>query len=96
MYQVNCIDCNGSYIGKTKHTVLERLAQHKSCFTGTGFFCVADHAMKTSHNINWNDMKIITQDNLDFCLLYKETLAIKLIMPSLNTCLSSVSLELFN
>ena len=25
-YQVNCIDCNGSYIGKTKHTVLERIA----------------------------------------------------------------------
>ena len=76
MYQVNCIDCNGSYIGKTKHTVLKSIAQHKTCLRGTGFLWLADHAMTTDHNINWNDVKIITQDNFDFCLLYKETLAI--------------------
>ena len=39
VYQVNCIDSIGSYIGKTKYTVLDRIAQHKSCLKGTGF-CV--------------------------------------------------------
>ena len=37
VYKVNFIDCNGSYISKTKHTVLEHIAQHKSCFKDTGF-----------------------------------------------------------
>ena len=57
-----------------------------SCLKGTGFSCLADHAMKTGQNINWNDVKITTKDNLDFRFLHKETLAIKLLMPSLNTC----------
>ena len=33
MYQVNCIDCNDGWIGKTKHTVQECIAQHKSCLS---------------------------------------------------------------
>ena len=78
------------------NTLLECIDQHKSCLKGTGFSCLADHAMKTGHNINWNDMKIITQDNFDFRHLYKETLAIKLLMPLLNMCQSSISLELLN
>ena len=40
VYQVYCIECNGSYIGKTKQTLLERIAQHKSCLKGTGFSCL--------------------------------------------------------
>ena len=70
VYQVSCIDCNGSCIGETKYTVLERIAHHKSWFKGKGF---CDHAIKTGHKINWNDAKIITKDNFDFRLLYKET-----------------------
>ena len=38
VFQVNRVDCNGSYIGKTKYTVLEHIVQHKSCLEGTGFF----------------------------------------------------------
>ena len=51
VYKVDCFDCVGSYIGKTKHTLLERIAQNKSCLKGKGFPCLADHAMKTGHNI---------------------------------------------
>ena len=35
-----------SVIGKTKHTVLERMAQHKSCLNGKGFSYLAEHATK--------------------------------------------------
>ena len=94
VYQVNCIDCNGSYSGKTKHTVLERIAQHRPCLKGTGFSCLAYRVIKTGHNINWNDVKIITLDNFDFRLIYKKKLAIKLLVPLLNTCQSSVSIDL--
>ena len=38
----------------------------------TGFSCLADQAMKTGrhfHVINWNDVKIITKDNSDLCVI---------------------------
>ena len=78
------------------NTLMECIAQHKFCLRGTSFSYLADHAMKTGHNINWNDVKIIVQDNFDFRLLYKETSAFKLLMLSLNTCQFSVSLNLSN
>jgi hypothetical protein len=95
VYMIGCKQCKASYIGKTKRKLVTRLCEHRAALKGRGFSSLAEHCFSTSHNIDWDNVSIITTDLHDYRLIYKESFAIKKHKPSLNDNLSSVPLHVF-
>lgn len=64
VYQVKCQDCNAVYIGITKQKLKDRMAKHRSDIhlkkeqNTTG---LTIHAVKKSHNFNFDDVTILEQ-----------------------------------
>jgi hypothetical protein len=92
---VCCKECSAKYIGKTKRKLITRLSEHRTALKGKGFSYIANHSLETGHVIDWEDVSIIDYDNSDLRLLYKETLYIRDLKPSLNNYASSIMLNVF-
>ena len=66
-YQLNCQDCDKAYIGETKHTARSRAKEHvPSARNGhPEISAAAEHAISTSHRLDWNNPQILnTEQNL--------------------------------
>jgi hypothetical protein len=63
VYQYDCEDCNGAYIGQTARGVEARKEEHKNAFIGRGFSKIAEHCMNFNHKNNWNHRIIAVESN---------------------------------
>ena len=85
IYKFSCLDCDASYIGKTKRTLAEQKKEHfKALTVQTKFSSIATHTLKTNHSIDWDNIKILDTANNDFHLRLKEAFLIKEEKPLLN------------
>lgn len=66
VYQIGC-SCNQKYIGQTKQLLKNRVRQHqndvKNNSQSTG---LSNHVIETGHRINWDSVKVIDRETIDY------------------------------
>ena len=61
VYKIKCCDCQASYIGKTGRNLSTRLTEHKRATrNGDVNNHIAEHHLKTKHQIDWDSATCIT------------------------------------
>jgi hypothetical protein len=78
VYQYNCQNCKGSYIGQTSRGVEQRKTEHKNAFKGTGQSKIADHCLQRKHKNDWNHI-ILTNEANDTKRVIKESLLMDIV-----------------
>ena len=64
VYQLNCDNCNKVYIGETRKKVKERVNQHNAAVRNKyDLSLVYKHCNDNNHSINFNDPKVLIQNN---------------------------------
>ena len=65
VYSIPCGDCEEVYLGQTKRQFCTRLKEHQRAVSNfnSSKSTLAEHVCETSHNIAWEDSKIITTNN---------------------------------
>ena len=95
VYGLNCMDCTASYIGDTTRVLPARLQEHCDALSGARYSAVAEHAIQSSHNVDWNNVKILASDSKEINLFYSECSLIFKQKPSLNKMQTSVNTNIF-
>ena len=61
VYKIKCCDCQASYIGETGRNLSTRLTEHKlATSNGDVNNHIAEHHLKTKHQIDWDSATCIT------------------------------------
>ena len=61
VYKIKCCDCQASYIGETGRNLSRRLTEHKRATkNGDVNNHIAEHHLKTKHQIDWDSATCIT------------------------------------
>ena len=61
VYKITCCDCQASYIGETSTNLSTRLTEHKlATKNGDVKNHIAEHHLKTKHQIDWDSATCIT------------------------------------
>ena len=61
VYKIKCCDCQSSYIGETGRNLSRRLTEHKRATrNGDVNNHIAEHHLKTKHQIDWDSATCIT------------------------------------
>ena len=65
VYSIPCGDCEKVYLGQTKPQFCTRLKEHQRAVSNfnSSKSALAEHVCETSHNIAWEDSRIITTNN---------------------------------
>ena len=82
-----CWDCNEFYIyiDNTKRRLRDRKKDHFKALKGISqTSAIADHAVKTGHNIKWDHFQVLANGSSDLHCKIKETLLIRDLKPALN------------
>ena len=80
IYQINCKDCDGVYIGETARALGVRVEEHKKMTSSA----VHEHQRKTGHTMDWANTKILGREDTLIKRKVKEALAIRRAKPTLN------------
>ena len=80
IYKIPCDECDKVYIGETKRPVSERMKEHQRDvrLARTETSAVAEHAHKTGHSLNWNDVECLDQELFWHTRRVKEAIHIRL------------------
>ena len=79
------MDCNATYIGKTKRHLITRIDEHKKGKGGDkNISVVYKHQTENNHNIDFENVEILDVARSDYKLKLKEMLYIEKLKPSLN------------
>ena len=86
VYQIQCEECDASYIGHTSKNLKDRVKQHKSATDKgkTHDSAIAEHAWTSHHTIRWDDVKVLDQESVDKRRIIKESLHIRSKGPQMN------------
>ena len=86
VYQVDCKECDASYIGQTGRHLRERLKEHKSALEKgyTQNSGIAEHAYSAHHEISWDTVQVLDQESDNNRRLVRESLHIRTAQPSMN------------
>ena len=73
VYKIKCCDCQASYIGETGRNLSMRLTEHKRATrNGDVNNHIAEHHLKTKHQIDWDSATCIT-----YCTDYYQRLTLE-------------------
>ena len=91
VYQINCNNCNASYIGETERALGTRISEHKrdssrpiGVLEDKNVSAIAEHAIKSQHHIDWKDIKVLDHEELWFERGVLEAAHIRINRASLN------------
>ena len=68
VYSLNCMDYTASYIGVTTRVLPAKVQQHRDALRGARYSAVAENAVQTGNNIDWNNVKILASDSKEINL----------------------------
>lgn len=93
VYEINCENCNGSYIGQTKRFLKERIKSHT--YDKNEKTALKKHMQETGHTFNFKNTKILAREKNSTARLFLEAIHIKKGLEPLNSktdtqCLSVV------
>ena len=86
VYQIECKDCEASYVGQTGRHLRERVKEHtkaleKGNIMNSG---VAEHAFEAHHNIDLDNIRVLDVENNQSKRLVREALRIRSLDPAMN------------
>jgi len=64
VYQINCLDCDASYVDQTKRTLNTRMSEHKNHIrrNSTQHLVITDHRLKSKHEFDWDNVKVLDEE----------------------------------
>lgn len=78
VYRISCNDCEASYVGQTKRQLNTRLKEHKSDIKrSTSPSVISKYLMDCEHSFDWNNAKILDEEQVYNKRLISEMLHIK-------------------
>ena len=84
VYQLNCQDCDASYISESGRKLGKRLAEHKSS-AASSKSAVREHVVRSGgHNIDWTGVKVLERESKDYSRRVLEAIHINTKGPNLN------------
>ena len=95
VYRLDCVNCFAGYIEVTTRLLPARVQEHRDALKGVRSSAVADHSLRTGHDVDWSDVKILASDSNEQNLFYLESLLILKHRPTLNKMQTSVNINLF-
>ena len=86
VYQIECKDCEASYVGQTGRHLRERLKEHTKALEkgNTMNSGVAEHAFEKHHNIDLDNIRVLDTESNQSKRLVREALRIRSLGPSMN------------
>ena len=86
VYKIECRDCDATYVGQTGRNLSQRVKEHhtatvKGQTVNSG---IAQHAWELHHEIDWDNVTILTQEHSDRHRQVREALFIQELAPSMN------------
>lgn len=75
VYQIECGECDMSYVGETKRRLRDRKREHVASVTygKVKFSALASHHVDTNHVPNWESVKILDRDSNWLARRFKES-----------------------
>jgi len=83
VYQLNCNDCDATYVGETIRSFGTRLKEHKKT-SGRAMTAVGDHCSVYCHSIDVEASKILASEDYETSRKVMEALYIKELRPRMN------------
>ena len=79
VYQVNCKDCNHSYVGQSKRKLRTRLKEHMKDLNkpANSLSVISCHRLDNDHDIEWENSKILNSECSYYKRLVSEMIHIK-------------------
>jgi len=64
VYQINCSDCEASYVGQTKRTLSTRVGEHRNHIrrNSTQFSVITEHRLRSQHEFDWDNVRVLNQE----------------------------------
>jgi len=86
IYQINCRDCNASYVGQTKRQLKTKVKEHRNNIKldSKNHTVISEHIITKNHSFDWDKVKILDHETNYFKRLVSEMIHIKEQKNSLN------------
>ncbi len=85
VYQIQCNDCEETYIGHSGRPLNTRVQEHRTAVRKSSVSSgVAEHTIKTGHDIDWESVEIIDRDPLTLLRRIREAIAIRVHQTGMN------------
>ena len=85
VYQINCKDCDHSYVGQIKRKLKTRLKEHINDLKKVNSYSViSNHRSDTNHVMDWDNAKILDSERSYYKRLVAEMIHIKMQKNGLN------------
>jgi len=64
VYQINCLDCDASYVSQIKQTLNTRVSEHRNHTRRNSIqnSVITDHRSKFRHKFDWDNVKILDEE----------------------------------
>jgi len=95
VYQINCTDCDASYVGQTKRTLNTRVNEHRNHIrrNSTQLSVITDHRLQFKHEFDWDNVRVVDQEPNYHKRLISEMIFIKKQKHGLNAQTDTVLLD---
>jgi len=86
VYQINCMDCDATYVGQTKRTLYTRVSEHRSHLKRNPAqnSVITDHRVNFKHDFDWDKVKVLDKETNYNKRLISEMIFIKKQIHGLN------------
>ncbi|KYN19367.1 hypothetical protein ALC57_08283 [Trachymyrmex cornetzi] len=86
IYKIKCSDCDASYVGQTKRTLMTRIKEHKNDIRklNGNLSVVSEHRLNLKHEFDWEGVDIMDSERWLYRRRVAEMFYIKLQKNSLN------------
>lgn len=79
VYKISCAQCEATYVGQTKRQLATRIKEHKydinkKCGSPS---VITEHRLKHNHDFDWDNIKILDEENSYYKRTVSEMLYIK-------------------
>jgi len=95
VYQINCLDCEASYVGQTKRCFKVRLSEHRNHIkrNTTHNSVITEHKLEFKHEFDWENIKILDEERILNKRLISEMIYIKKQQQGLNAQSDTILLD---
>jgi len=86
VYQIDCLDCDATYVGQTKRSLHIRVSEHRNHIrrNSTQNSVITEHRLKCEHDFDWDRAKVLDRESNYNKRLISEMIFIKKQIHGLN------------
>ena len=86
VYQINCKDCEATYVGQTGRHLKERISEHRKAVEYGNILhsSVAEHAFEAHHEVDFDNIQVLDVENNMRRRQIREALRMRTTRPAMN------------